>query len=183
MTVILWQLCNRRGGKSVRAAAAAATVSFNAPIAAFQCLVAASVVAITTLILFAALDTTVGKELSDFGAPPAPPARRSIDFLMLLPAPNVVDAPRASIFDARHAPDADQPLDRHQLQGGNLLRVQGQDARATLIRCVVVNPNWLRLCQRCCKIMISDQMIEDHFFYLDLLLILDHILEPDLMFS
>ena len=58
MTVILWQLYNRRGN-GVRAA----TVSFNASIAAFQCFVAATVVAITTLILFAALDTTVGKIL------------------------------------------------------------------------------------------------------------------------
>ena len=55
MTIILWQLCNNRGKSSVRAT----PVSFNESIAAFQCFVAATVVAVQALILFAALDTTV----------------------------------------------------------------------------------------------------------------------------
>ena len=53
-TIILWQLRNNRK-KSVRAT----PVSFNESIAALQCFVAATVVAIQALILFAALDTTV----------------------------------------------------------------------------------------------------------------------------
>ena len=54
MTIILWQLRNNRGN-SVRAT----TVSFNESIAAFQCFVAGTVVAVQALILFAALDTSV----------------------------------------------------------------------------------------------------------------------------
>ena len=53
-TIILWQLRNNRK-KSVRAT----PVSFNESIAASQCFVAATVVAVQALILFAALDTTV----------------------------------------------------------------------------------------------------------------------------
>ena len=53
-TIILWQLRNNRK-RSVRAT----PVSFNESIAASQCFVAATVVAVQALILFAALDTTV----------------------------------------------------------------------------------------------------------------------------